>query len=128
MGYVASVQLAPQASLAGVPIEPDVPTLTAAVGDDDPSGAPTLAAPLRRAHSASIRDRIRQRRAATIARPTRHLLSPDHRLGDHLVGELRCHRMFPRCRPGSRPNAGGYPCCRCPPSPVAPWSLPPRRW
>jgi hypothetical protein len=91
MGYVASVTLPPQAPLAGLEVEPDVPALPPPVGDDPANPTPALGGAARtgRLH------RIRQRIAATLSRPAGDLLSARHRLGDPFLGEPRGH---PRCQ------------------------------
>jgi hypothetical protein len=48
-------------------LEPHVPVLSPALTDDDPSGAPDRAAPLRRAGLANILQPIRERKAAGMA-------------------------------------------------------------
>src|SRR5215217_2817578 len=78
MGYGASVTLTPQAPLAGVQIEPDVPRLPAAVTPD-----PTDRGTGRQGATEPIGERI----AAPITRSTRHLLRPRHHVGDHVLGE-----------------------------------------
>src|SRR5215218_5825420 len=96
MGYVASVAPAPQAPLAGLEVEPDVPGVASTLSPvtrgplgHDPAH-PT--APLRCAAGAGRLDRIRKRIAAIIPWPAGHLLRPRHRLGDPFRGQLRCHR------------------------------------
>src|SRR5215217_1185282 len=105
---VASVDLTPQATLAGVQIEPDVPGIAPRVGDDPAD----LAAAFRGTGFPRVTESIGERIAATIPRPTRDLLRPRHHLSDPFLGELRCHKMSHRCRPWSRPNPGGSSCCR----------------
>jgi hypothetical protein len=67
MEHVASLDPAPQAALAGLHLEPDVPTLAPVLTDGDPSGAPDRAPPLRRAGLANILLPIRERKAAGMA-------------------------------------------------------------
>ena len=67
MEHVASLDPVPQAALAGLHREPDVPTLAPVLTDDDPSGAPDLAPPRRSTGLATILQPIQERRAAAIA-------------------------------------------------------------
>src|SRR5215217_5267239 len=74
--YDASIHLAPQAPLASVQVEPDVPVLPAPVGDNDPAGAPNATPPLWGAAGANILHGIGKRITVPLARPTGDLLGP----------------------------------------------------
>jgi hypothetical protein len=106
-----SVHPTPQAPLAGVQVEPDVPTVAPTVRHDDPSGAPDPTTPLRCAAGPSIDEPIGKRIAAIIARPTRDFPRACHRLSDAFLAERVCHMLRiadterTPCRPIPRGNS-----------------------
>src|SRR5215213_8534908 len=89
------------------------------LGDGDPAGAPDVAAALGFAHLSCIRDGMRPREAAIIPGGARALLSPHHRLGDHIVGEQSAR---PELAPDNLTDGDLLP-SSYPPPPRA-WSVP----
>src|SRR5215216_5246520 len=89
------------------------------LGDGDPAGAPDVAAALGFAHLSCIRDGMRPREAAIIPGCARALLSPHHRLGDHIVGEQSAR---PELAPDNLTDGDLLP-SSYPPPPRA-WSIP----
>src|SRR5687768_16591781 len=89
MAQDTSVHPTSQAPLAGVQVEPDVPTVAPTVRHNpaDPT------APLRGTAGPSIDEPIGKRIAAIIARTTRDVLRACHRLGDAFLGERVRHML-----------------------------------